>query len=84
MEQEEHHHVNSHQQQIMDIVKDRETNLPTTKTPRVEPRQCMEALDQPNLERDMEELGDEDLHLATIVKFFRKAMGIYNFQLTAK
>jgi hypothetical protein len=68
----------------VDIVKDHETNLPTTKNPRVEPRQCMEALDQPNLERDVEELGDEDLHLVTIVKCFRNAMGIYNFQMTAE
>jgi hypothetical protein len=38
----------------MDIVEDQEIDLPTTKIPRVESRQCMEALSQPDLEMNME------------------------------
>jgi hypothetical protein len=84
MEQGEHHQVNSHQQQVMDIVEDWVADLPTTKTPRVEPRQCMEALTQPDLETNVEEVGVEDRHPTTIMNFCRKAMGIYDFQLTAE
>jgi hypothetical protein len=68
----------------MDVVEDRVADLPTTETPRVEPRQCMEALTQPDLETDVEEVGVEDRHPTMIVKFCRKAMGIYDFQLTAE
>jgi hypothetical protein len=44
----------------------------------------VEALTQPNLETDMEDVGDEDRHVKTIMYFCRKAMGIYDFQFTAK
>jgi hypothetical protein len=43
----------------MDVVEDWETNLPTAKTPRVDPRKCVEALTQPYLETNMEEVGVE-------------------------
>jgi len=38
-------------------VEDWVADLPTTKNPRVELRQCIEALTQPNLENNVEELG---------------------------
>jgi hypothetical protein len=56
MEQGEHHQVNSYQKQIMDVVEELATNFPIAETPRVEPRQSVEALSQPNLETDMEEV----------------------------
>jgi hypothetical protein len=37
-----------------------------------------------DLEDEAEEVGIEDLDPTTIVNFFRKAMGIYDFQLTTK
>jgi hypothetical protein len=53
MEQEGHDHVNIHQQQIMGIVDYHAIDLPTAKTPRIEPIQCIESLTIPYLERDM-------------------------------
>jgi hypothetical protein len=50
----------------------------------VETKQCVEALTQPDLESDAEEVGMEDRHPTTIVNFCRKAMGIYEFQLSVE
>jgi len=44
----------------MDIVEYRVIDLPTVETPRVEPRQCAEALTQLDLETNVEEVGVED------------------------
>jgi hypothetical protein len=85
MEQREHHQVISHQQQVMDIVEDRVVDLPNAKTLRVlEPRECVEALTQPDLEMDVEEVGVEDRHLTMIMNFCRKVAGIYDFQIIAE
>lgn len=54
----------------------------SAKTLSVEMERCMEALTQPNLESDEEEVGREDHHPSTIVNFCRKAMGIYDYELT--
>jgi hypothetical protein len=83
MEQGEHHQENHYQLQAIDVVEDWLADLPTAETSGVESRQCMEALTQLDLETDMEEVGLEDQH-PTIMKFFRKAMGIYEFQLTTE
>jgi hypothetical protein len=80
----EHDQVNSYQQKVMDVVDDRVPDLSIAKNSRVGPRQCMEALTQPDLERDVEEVGVEDRHPAMIVDFCRKVMEIYDFQLTAE
>jgi len=41
-------------------VEDWVADLPTIKNPRVEMRHCTEALTQPNLEMNVEEIGVED------------------------
>jgi hypothetical protein len=76
--------MNSYQQKVMDFVEDRVVDLSIAKTSRVGPRQCMETLTQPDLERDVEEVGVEYRHPAMIVNFRRKAMEIYDFQLIAE
>jgi hypothetical protein len=83
MEHGEHHQWNRYQLQGMDLVEDWTIDLPTAKTSRVEPKECMGALTQPDLEIDVEEAGVEYRNHTTIVKFFRKAMGICDFQLIA-
>jgi hypothetical protein len=44
----------------MYVVEDIATDLPTAKTPRFEPRQCVEALTQLDFEIDVEEVGYGD------------------------
>jgi hypothetical protein len=68
--------VDSYQQQVVNVVEDWAVDLPTTETPRVESGQCVEAFNQPDLEMDAEEVGVEDQHPTTIMKFCRKSMGI--------
>jgi len=71
--------VNRHQQHIRDVVEDQTSDLPITETPRIETKHCVQTLSQPYLETEVEEVGDEGRHPVVIVKFCRKAMGIYDF-----
>jgi len=45
-------------------------------------KKCMEELTHLDLDSYVEEVGREDHHLVAIVKFFKKYMGIYDFQLS--
>jgi hypothetical protein len=63
-------------------VEDQSIDLLTTETLGVGSRQYVDALTKRDFEIDLEEVGAEDRHPATIVNFCRKAIGIYDFQLT--